>query len=748
MNNIKINSAKIWKETQLINTCLQKENNLSYLLGAGCSKDCDIPLGNKIMEICQKYSYINQSENANELCMSSDFYNYEIIKEQVQEFISSNFSDFKEFVKTYNDEIYNKIDDTYLINKLPKHFKKNLNNTTYEKEELKKLIFNDCLYGEWFEKFGNTPRDRQRLIEYLIDNKTPSWGYVLFAHLVKEKFIKNIFTTNFDDLINEALMYYYSIRARVYSHNEEAYYISVHDSKPNIIKLHGDYLFENLKNTGSETNKLDPNMEEKFSEALKLRSGLVIIGYAGADNSIMSILYEMKKHNYSLYWCDINIENLNWRVKDLINNTDSSYLIKINSFDNFICKLWNKSNLEPLNFADTISKKQSEYEAFINRISDDERKPLNESKFKGYEYINIANNYYKLKEFGTAIENYNNAIKLIPNLSELYNLRGNVYLEIGDFEKAILDFNKAIELEPNNYSFYNNRCTSNIEIYNYKNAYEDAVLALELNPNSAAVYGNIANIYNGIKNYEEAKKYYFKSLKINPEEIESLENLANTFCRLEDYYNALAYYEKRLELDPTDASTYSNRAFAFKALGDYDECMKDCNISIKLNYKYWKAYVIKAALYLKSGNYKQAEYEYTTVVSIQKDQGLSCLTELFLFTKKYEKGLQKIKELKKLKLNKGHNLIVNMHEALILLMMNKSYEMPLNEITKQKDGSIKIDWDFTDIKEWLKEIEITENKRNRIYEILSMMQKIDDNFNSEIEKFVKQKNEVLNKDLI
>ncbi|EEU9246470.1 hypothetical protein F0S13_21735, partial [Escherichia coli] len=59
-------------------------------------------------------------------------------------------------------------------------------------------------YSELFEALYDQPTQRREFIENCIVNSTPSWGYVYLVNLLKNKTFNTIFTTNFDDLINEA----------------------------------------------------------------------------------------------------------------------------------------------------------------------------------------------------------------------------------------------------------------------------------------------------------------------------------------------------------------------------------------------------------------------------------------------------------------------------------------------------------------------------------------------------------------
>src|SRR5215813_4715394 len=76
--------------------------------------------------------------------------------------------------------------------------------------------------------------------------------------------------------------------------------------RPKIIKLHGDFLFDNIKNTVSELETLEANMRQKFTQYAS-EFGLIVIGYRGADRSVMDTLSLLLRNEalfqYGVYWC-------------------------------------------------------------------------------------------------------------------------------------------------------------------------------------------------------------------------------------------------------------------------------------------------------------------------------------------------------------------------------------------------------------------------------------------------------------
>ena len=121
-------------------------------------------------------------------------------------------------------------------------------------EEWRRLVFShsdrDDTYQEWlqkqhwlnhedeysilFEDIFDQPSQRRVYIEECVKNAHPSWGYVYLTNLLSNHFFDVVFTTNFDDLINEAC-YLYSdgLRPIVAAHDSAIQGIRVTSGRPN-----------------------------------------------------------------------------------------------------------------------------------------------------------------------------------------------------------------------------------------------------------------------------------------------------------------------------------------------------------------------------------------------------------------------------------------------------------------------------------------------------------------------------------
>ena len=65
-----------------------------------------------------------------------------------------------------------------------------------------------------------------------------------------------------------------------------------------------------------------------------------------------------------------------------------------------------------------------------------------------FAFNNRGNAYYHKGQFERALRDYDEAIRLMPEFSQAFGNRGNVYRKKGRLDRAIKDYDKAIHLNP------------------------------------------------------------------------------------------------------------------------------------------------------------------------------------------------------------------------------------------------------------------------------------------------------------
>ena len=247
--------------------------------------------------------------------------------------VTSGIKTGQELVATWRSEIYSRLSNEEYTNaeEATKWLAKNYPDWYDQNNE----------YSSLFEKKFDLPSQRRRFVELQVDKKLPSIGYAYLVEMFESKFFDTVFTTNFDDLINEAFYQFSSDRPLLCAHDSSIKGVSITSSRPKIIKLHGDYLFDSIKSSLKETESLEGNTREKLTEFTK-EYGMIFVGYAGNDSSIMDVLkHLLKQDDYlrnGIYWCVRKNDLIPPELIRLLGQ-EKVYWVEIDGFDELMAEL-------------------------------------------------------------------------------------------------------------------------------------------------------------------------------------------------------------------------------------------------------------------------------------------------------------------------------------------------------------------------------------------------------------------------
>lgn len=209
-------------------------------------------------------------------------------------------------------------------------------------------------YSFYFEKCYPIRRDREYYIQSKVRDVKPALGYLCMGELLIDGKIDLVSTTNFDELIHagiHAINSGISIKT-ISSAISDSVGFSLNEGFPNIIKLHGDYLYDELKNTETELQSLEVKIAEIWKLAIQ-ENGLIVVGYAGNDNSVMTVLEKLVEAGgvkKGVYWCITKGAELGARaskfMKMACDKNEQSAVVEIDDFDSLMYSLYLTLNLE------------------------------------------------------------------------------------------------------------------------------------------------------------------------------------------------------------------------------------------------------------------------------------------------------------------------------------------------------------------------------------------------------------------
>ncbi len=507
-------------------------------------------------------------------------------------------------------------------------------------------------------RFFPNHRNGYYYLERVMAHKNPSFGYHPLALMLTEGSGSNlVITTNFDSLVEDALFLYTDSKPLVINHELLADYAGDPNIKrPIIAKIHRGIFFDPL-NQPEETNELKGGWHDVLAHVFQNYTPIVI-GYGGGDNSLMNLLEEESvKMKNGMYWCYVEEFGLpSEKIQRLVQKKDGHF-VRTAGFDSTMLMLGNalfpekigvhqteqylnnrtgiqienyeaeykklleyEESREKENASTQTNQSENEFRKEIEKMSErnsaSESERQKQNQMTAWDYWRQGERYYKLQQYGEALQSLSKAIREQSNTAQFYNSRGNVYNKLGDYENAILDYDKAIELNPEYSIAYRNRGRIYKILDNYKKAMSDYEKAIELNPEYSAAFNSRGIIYYEWKDYDRAIANYNKALEFTPNYHLAFNNRGNVYYELGDYEKAMSDYNKALEIDSEYSLSYNNRGLIYGKLGDYEKAVSDYNKAIELDPTYIMPYKNCGKLHKKNGDYEKAIDMFTKAIHL------------------------------------------------------------------------------------------------------------------------------------
>ena len=186
-------------------------------------------------------------------------------------------------------------------------------------------------------------------------------------------------------------------------------------------------------------------------------------------------------------------------------------------------------------------------------------------------------------QYQEAIQDYNEAISLIPDDAGAYYNRGTAKLNSEDYAGAIQDFDKVLELNPAYTAAYLNRGAAKAAQRDYTGAIQDYTEAIKLKEGLADAYYNRGNAKRKSKNYAKAIDDYTQAINLKENYSKAYLDRGNAKLESEDYVGAIDDYTEAVNLKENYADAYYNRGHTKKTLGQDG----DANLDYATAFYYW-----------------------------------------------------------------------------------------------------------------------------------------------------------------
>ena len=434
-------SPKEWSEKGLlaeIRKLHQQGRSLAFILGAGASASSGIPTGGKLA-----YGWLQEWHQRE--CLEPD-------------------TDLQSWAR------------------------EQLKNPAFITHQDAKPAYQDAAshYATIFERrFAGDYTSGYAALEDAMEDAAPSVGYSILAKILDETHHRVVVTTNFDNLVADAMAIHASRSPLIVGHEALAGFARPQLRRPLVAKIHRD-LHLAPKNDREGVNTLDQGWGNSLSQLLQYSTPLVL-GYAGNDGSLMGFLNDLPAGHIPgrLFWC--------YRDEPPAQNVlatiakHSGVIVKISGFDEFMQEL-------------------------VKQVL---------PEFKLGQLVRDIDQLAKERK-----EKYREAIKKNPDSWWVVELAAQAETDMDKreaiYREGLKKFPQSAELAGNFANFLAD------QRHDYDEAERYYRKALELDPSHAAHTGNFANFLASQRHdYDKAEHYYRKALELGPNDPYALANFAH-----------------------------------------------------------------------------------------------------------------------------------------------------------------------------------------------------------------------------
>lgn len=269
------------------------------------------------------------------------------------------------------------------------------------------------------------------------------------------------------------------------------------------------------------------------------------------------------------------------------------------------------------------------------------------------DYFELAQNFFKEKNYQKSLENYLLALKNNPNSNSILIPTALNYMVLNNYEKANLLFEKIIINNQNIAEIYynnaicllyinkeeeaitnfkeainkrNNFYEAYIQLCNLLKKFEQYDIAIEYYKKSLGkvnqienVYCNLSELYYLKKDFKNAKKYAHEAIRINKNNTVALLNIGISLIGEKNFKDAIGYLKKIIVIDRENEHAYNYLGIANKFLNNIGDATEFFKKAFATNRKYHEAYYNLAQIELSKNNFKDGWKYYEHRWGIKND---------------------------------------------------------------------------------------------------------------------------------
>lgn len=204
-----------------------------------------------------------------------------------------------------------------------------------------------------------------------------------------------------------------------------------------------------------------------------------------------------------------------------------------------------------------------------------------------------------------------------PGSAESYLKRGVAYLDIRQWDKAMEDFNKALALDPQMKKVHQHRAFVYFQNEEYDRALADLNVEAQRSPRDAEIYSSRGNVYQRMGELDKAMADYAQALQLDPDDAQIDMNIGNIHGMRGELEQALKFYDTALQKDPGYFFAHHNKGITYDQLGQEDKAVEALTKAIKAAPRFPDSYFARGNIYLRRKEYGPALADYNDAIRLQ-----------------------------------------------------------------------------------------------------------------------------------
>lgn len=436
--------------------------------------------------------------------------------------------------------------------------------------------------GAWYSKavsylFPTADRQQTEFAQLTMDAQ-PGFGYYVLSELMDthKKQFSTVLTTNFDNLLVDALTFFQGAQPLVVYHSQLIRMATPERERPAIIKLHND-IFYSPRNTEEDLDSLDDDLVSKVADLLRHRP-LIIMGYSGNDPSVLKLLQACDTE-MEIYWVGSRLPEDEGFRRWLTSPNAKAKWVKHGDFDRLMLEVANVFEMKGGPDRNKVLKRLDDVEEHYQKVSselivdvkdpatgDIETPPQPSEEAMAYLVYQQA-----LEDPDNGDVLFSDAIRSDPNSSDLHRNYASFLGRRDRLNDAETYHNIALELDPNDAL----NCGLYALILEKLGRFDDAESqfkhSIELDPKDAFLAMGFAKFLEQQKRSEEAEEFYNQAITADPGYASALINYSLFLEGKDRMVEAEEQYKRCLIVAPDFAYALTNFALFLEKLGRSDE---------------------------------------------------------------------------------------------------------------------------------------------------------------------------------